>query len=88
MMNYWILWPVGILFWLILGWTEFGWIEGRALSAKAGPKQITLSMFVYTVSTKFPLAMALGCMFLGLFWGLLLTHFLWHWCPPGSLSSG
>jgi hypothetical protein len=87
-MNYWILWPVGIAAWLLLGWAEFGVIEGRALSAKAKPNQITLSMLVYTVASKFPLALATACLALGYFWGALLTHFLWHWCPPGSISAG
>ena len=87
-MNYWYLWPIGIAAWLGLGWLEFGYFEARALSASAKPGQITLSMFIYTVSSKFPLALATGCLALGYFWGSLLTHFLWHWCPPGSISAG
>jgi hypothetical protein len=87
-MNYWYVWPIGIVLWLALGWAEFGVIEGRALSAKARANQITLSMFIYTVSTKFPLAMALGCTCVGLFFGILYTHFFWHWCPPRSISAG
>ena len=88
MLNYWIVWPVGIALWLGLGWLEFGYFEANALSSKAKPGQITLSMFVYTISSKFPLAMATGCLAIGYFFGALLTHFLWHWCPPGSISAG
>jgi hypothetical protein len=87
-MNYWYVWPIGVVLWIALGWVEFGVVEASALKAKAGSNKITLSMFIYTVSTKFPLAMALGCMFVGLFFGILFTHFYWHWCPPGSISEG
>jgi hypothetical protein len=87
-MNYWYVWPIGIVLWLALGWCEFGVIEGRALSAKAGPKQITLSMFIYTVATKFPLAAIIGASAVAFFFGILYTHFFWHWCPPGSVSTG
>lgn len=87
-MNYWYVWPIGIVLWLALGWLEFGYFESKALSAKAGPNQITLSMFVYTVGSKFPLSLLLGGMMIGLFFGILFTHFEWHWCPPGSVSAG
>jgi uncharacterized membrane protein len=87
--NYWIVWPVGIVLWVLLGWTEFGYLESRALSKKkTDPNQITLSMFIYTISTKFPFAMAFGFMMLGMFIATLMTHFYWHWCPPGSISAG
>lgn len=86
--NNWIVWPVGTALWLALGWWEFGKIEARALSAKAGKSQITLSMFLYTIATKFPLSVFLGGLLIGLFFGMLSTHVLWHWCPPGSVSAG
>jgi hypothetical protein len=87
-MNYWYVWPIGIGLWLALGWAEFGMIEGRALSDKATKNQITLSMFVYTVFTKFPLSVMITGLGIGYFAGVLSTHFLWHWCPPGSISAG
>lgn len=89
-MSYWILWPVGIALWLALGWWEFGVIEARALKDKNGDNDghPTLSFFVYTIFTKFPLAIALAFLLLGIFWGILMTHFLWHWdptcSPPGA----
>lgn len=87
-MDYWYIWSIGIVLWLALGWAEFGVLEGRALSAKATKNQITLSMFVYTIFTKFPLSVMIAGLGIGYFAGVLSTHFLWHWCPPGSISAG
>lgn len=86
--NYWIVWPVGIAIWLAIGWFEFGRFEWQALLASHKAGQITLSMFCYTVFTKFPLSLFLTGLFVGLFWGALMTHLTWHWCPPGSVSGG
>ena len=88
MFNYWYVWPIGILSWLALGWFEFGVIEANALKSGDESKKPTLSFFIYTISTKFPLAMAIGCAAVGMFFGILWTHFFWHWCPPGSISAG
>ena len=79
-------WLVGIPIWLGVGWAAFAWFEARAL--RHPERQHTLSRFVYNVGSKFPLSIALGAMSVGWFWGTLLTHFFWHFCPPGSLSSG
>lgn len=85
--NYWILWPVGIIVWLASGWAVFGIFETKALKS-TDPSKPTLSRFIYTLSTRFPLAMALGCAAVGMFFGILWTHFYWHWCPIGSVSAG
>lgn len=85
--NYWFVWPIGIAIWLLIGWVDFGYFEWHALKDN-DPNEPTLSFFVYTVSSKYPLAMAWGCILFGAFWGSLLTHFYWHWCPPGSVSEG
>lgn len=87
-MNYWIVWPAGVALWLAVGWFEFSIYEKRALAANARRDQITLSMFCYTIISKFPLSLFLGGLFVGLFWGILMTHLTWHWCPPGSVSAG
>lgn len=88
MQNYWIVWPVGIVLWALLGWAEFAYLESRALKPGAGANQITLSFFVYSICAKFPLAIAFGFLQLGIFIGVLSAHFYWHWCPPGSISAG
>lgn len=87
-MSYWIVWPVGIALWLLVGWAEFAWYESRALQHGASADQITLSMWCYTIIRKFPLSLFLGGLMVGLFWGILMTHLAWHWCPPGSVSAG
>jgi hypothetical protein len=88
MTNYWWVWPIGIALWLLVGWGEFSWYESRALKKSAGKDQVTLSMFCYTIISKFPLALFLGGLMVGLFWGILMTHLAWHWCPAGSVSAG
>ncbi|WP_024516826.1 hypothetical protein [Bradyrhizobium sp. Tv2a-2] len=85
--NYWIVWPVGIALWLIIGWAEFGYFETKALDNPT-PTHITLSYFVFYVTSKFPLATFYGGLLLGLFVGSLSTHFWWHWLPPGAVSAG
>jgi len=86
-MSYWVIWPIGIVLWLAVGWFEFGYIEAKALHTN-DPNKPTLSRFIYTICTKFPLAMAIGCAAVGMFWGILWTHLFWHWCPPGSITGG
>ena len=87
-MNYWIVWPLGVVLWLGVGWYEFSVFESRALAANARKDQITLSMFCFTIASKFPLSIFWAGLMIGLFFGTLSTHFLWHWCPPGSISAG
>jgi hypothetical protein len=44
----------------------------------------TLSHAVYTIGSKWPLSIWI----MGAFCGSLATHFFWHWCPDGSISTG
>lgn len=85
--NYWIVWPVGILIWLIIGWAEFGYFETQALRENNSNKP-TLSYFVFYLTSKFPLATFWGGILVGAFFGSLSTHFWWHWMPPGAVSAG
>lgn len=87
-MSYWIVWPLGIALWLALGWAAFAWFEGRALRHDARKDQITLSMFMFTIGSKFPLSILMLGLLIGLFIGGLGVHFYWHWCPEGSVSEG
>lgn len=87
-MSYWFVWPAGIAIWLVIGWAAFAWFESRALKHGARKDQITLSFFMYTMGTKFPLSIFLLGLLVGLFVGGLSVHFYWHFCPPGSVSSG
>ena len=86
-LNFWYVWPVGAALWLMLGWAEFGVVESYALKFPSSI-HVTLSYWVYRIATKMPLALALGMMMFGMFWGGLFVHFFWHWCPPGSISAG
>jgi hypothetical protein len=88
MLNYWYVWPIGISIWLAIGWAAFAWFESRALKHDARRDQITLSMFCYTIGSKFPLSILIAGIIIGGFIFGLGTHFLWHWCPPGSISAG
>lgn len=85
--NYWVVWPLGIVLWVLLGWVEFTYFEIKGIKHDK-PNEISLSMFVYTVISRFPLAGIYGALLIGIFIGTLSTHFAWHWCPPGSASSG
>lgn len=87
-MDYWYVWPIGIGLWLIVGWGAFAYFEAKALNHPTRKDQITLSYFCYTIGSKFPLSILLGGLVVGLFWGVLGTHLLWHWCPEGSISEG
>ena len=87
-MNHWIIWPVGIAVWLALGWIGFGFFEARALRHGARKDEITLSMFLYTIGSKFPLSILVAGMLIGSFFGGLGVHVLWHFCPPGSIPAG
>lgn len=87
-MSYWLVWPTGIVVWLAAGWGVFAYFEAKALQHDARKDQITLSMFLYTIGSKFPLSILMAGMAIGFFCGVLGTHLLWHWCPPGSISGG
>lgn len=87
-MNYWYVWPIGLVLWIALGWALFYFFESRAMRADHRPDQITLSMFCYTVATKFPLSILWVGLHVGMMIGGLGVHFLAHWCPPGSVSTG
>ena len=87
-MNHWIVWPVGIAIWLALGWIAFGFFEARALRHGARKNEITLSMFLYTLGSKFPLSILVAGLFIGMFFGGLGVHVLWHWCPSSTNSVG
>lgn len=87
-MSYWYVWPIGIVLWLILGWSAFAFFEAKALNHSARKNQISLSYFCYTIGSKFPLSIFLGGLFVGLFWGILATHLFWHWLPAGATSAG
>lgn len=44
----------------------------------------TLSRWIYDLGSKWPLSIWI----MGVFAGVLASHFFWHWCPPGSISTG
>lgn len=60
----------------------FAYFEWRAF--KFPDKQNTLSRAVYTIGSTWPLSIFI----MGMFCGGLATHFFWHWCPAGSVSTG
>lgn len=79
-------WLIGIPIWLIAGWASFAYFEWRGI--RHPDRQHTLSKFLYFVGSKFPLSIFLGALIIGLFIGTISTHLWWHWCPPGSTSTG
>lgn len=85
-MSDWIVWPVGVLLWLILGCALFFWRELPGLRGEPG--RVTLSFAVWTLWQKFPLSILWLWANLFMFLGGLTVHFFWHWCPPGSLTGG
>lgn len=56
----------------------------EAYAFKHPERQNSLSRCVYDIGSKFPLAIWI----MGVFAGVLASHFFWHWCPPGSVSTG
>jgi len=56
----------------------------EAIAFRHGTRTNTLSHTVYTIGSKWPLSIWL----MGMFAGGLAVHFFWHWCPPGSVSTG
>jgi hypothetical protein len=87
-LDYWYVWPIGIVLWLLLGWGFFAYFEYRALRKDATANMPTLSKFCYTVFKNFPLMILLVGFVCGMFFGGLGVHFLWHWCPAGSIQGG
>lgn len=47
-------------------------------------RQNTLSMAIFQLGSRWPLSIFI----MGMFAGGLAVHFFWHWCPPGSISTG
>jgi len=71
--------------WVWTGWlgffiASFAVFETWAL--RTG--RTTLSRYTWNASQAWPPLPFV----LGLIAGGLAVHFWWHWCPPGSLSSG
>jgi hypothetical protein len=87
-MSYFLLWPLGISLWLFLGWAFFALFEARGIKHNNTGGYVTLSYFVWRVTSAWPPSIFLLGLSLGLFWGGLAVHFWWHWCPAGSVSIG
>lgn len=87
-MNEWIVWPVGLFLYSAAGWVLFAFFERYGMNHPKNKDAITLSMFCYTVGSKFPLSILASGVIIGSFLGGLGVHFFWHWCPPGSVSTG
>lgn len=71
----WILGTIGSI-------TFFAFFEARAF--RHPDRQNTLSHWIYTIGSKWPLSIWL----MGMLAGGLAVHFFWHWCPVGSISGG
>lgn len=71
-------WIIGILLAIMF----FAIFEVRAF--RHPERYNTLSRCVYDVGAKWPLSIFI----MGMFCGGLAVHFFWHWCPPGSVSTG
>lgn len=88
-MSDWFIWPLGISIWLAIGWAGFAWRETLGIEHKGSAAgHITLSYWTYRVTQAWPPAIFLIGLFVGMFWGGLMVHFWWHWCPAGSISVG
>ena len=71
-------WVVGVFLAIIF----FAYFECYAF--KHPDRQNTLSRWIYNIGSQWPLSIWL----MGMLVGGLAVHFFWHWCPPGSISSG
>lgn len=89
-LPFWLIWPAGISLWLLLGWATFAYFEYKGMENKheSVVGYMTLSYFTWRVTQAFPPAIFLMGLGIGLFWGGLMVHFWWHWCPAGSVSIG
>ena len=72
----WWSWVIWFVTWML----GFAFLEGIALATH----QLTLSRFVYNMSTAWPPLIWL----MGVVAGGLAVHFWWHWAPPGSIQGG
>ena len=66
----------------LLAIAAFAYFEARAF--RHPDRQNSLSRWIYDLGAKWPLSIWI----MGFFAGMLATHFFWHWCPPGSISTG
>ena len=73
-------WPW--LIWLIAVGISFALLERYAF--KHPDREWTLSRTIATIGAKWPLSIAL----FGMFFGGLLVHFFWYFCPPGITQGG
>ena len=64
-------WIIGTLVAIVF----FAVFEYRALAHP--DRENTLSRFIYTIGSAFPLSIWI----MGAFCGGLAVHFFWHWCP-------
>jgi hypothetical protein len=71
-------WIVGT----ILAILFFVYFERRAFNHPQ--RQSTLSRFIYTIGSRWPLSIFI----MGQFSGGLAVHFFWHFCPAGSVTFG
>ena len=71
-------WAVIWSLWLLAIAATFAVLEASSWN------ELTLSRYVWNVSTHWPLFIYLW----GNLTGGLAVHFWWHWSPPGSLSEG
>lgn len=71
-------WIIGLLIAILF----FAYFEWRAF--KYPQSQNTLSRAIYNLGSTWPLSIWI----MGMFAGSLATHFFWHFCPAGSLSTG
>jgi hypothetical protein len=87
-MNEWVIWPIGIGLWVAIGWMAFWYFEIYAFRHTKDPGSVTLSRWLYTIGSKFPLFIIIGVGAIAYFLGVMSAHLAWHWCPPGSISGG
>lgn len=66
----------------LLAIAAFTIFEARAF--RHPDRQNTLSRSIYDLGSRWPLSIFI----MGMFAGGLAVHFFWHWCPPGSVSTG
>ena len=71
-------WIIG----LFIAIAFFAFFEWRAF--KYPLRQNTLSKFIFTIGSNWPLSIWI----MGMLAGSLATQFFWHWCPAGSISTG
>jgi predicted outer membrane lipoprotein len=71
--------------WIVLTVLAIGAFAVFEAMAFRHPDRVnTLSRSIYDLGSKWPLSIWI----MGVFCGSLATHFFWHYCPPGSISTG